>query len=167
MLLIHREAVPTIVSEQPGSKTQQTPERLLRALLGIFAAVLLASGGGDAIVRVFERHNTFEPNAGEHAEGGHEEKGEHVDGFLALKLGDVPAVGVELAGVERGGGVDVVSPGHVAVAVNAQSTSAKPLDEGVIPRRCWSCSVLPPAGRRKSRGRRAHHRYCGLGAGRW
>lgn len=118
---------------------------LKRAHLGILAAILLAGGGGYVIARVLDPHSAVEPHADEHAEGEHEEEGEHVEGFVALKPSDALAAGVELARVERGGGIDLLLPGHVAVAVNAQSTVAAPLDGTVV-------QVHVAAGTKVSRG---------------
>lgn len=104
------------------------------AHVGILAAVLLAAGGGYFAARTFDPHTTAEPSGGdEHEEGEHAEgEGEHAEGFVALKLADAPAAGVELARVERGGGPDLLLPGRVAIAVNAQSTIGAPLDGTVV-----------------------------------
>ncbi len=55
-----------------------------------------------------------------------------VAGFVALKPADAPAAGVELAHVERGGGSDLLLPGRVTPAANAQSTVGAPLDGTVV-----------------------------------
>jgi cobalt-zinc-cadmium efflux system membrane fusion protein len=101
------------------------------ARLGIVAAVLLAAGGGYFIARAFDPHDAVKAPE-EHAEEGHAEEGEHAEGFVALKPADAPAAGVELSRVERGGGPDLLLPGRVAVALNAQSTVGSPLDGTVV-----------------------------------
>jgi len=100
-----------------------------RAHVGVVAAIILAAGGGFVAAR------TLMPGASgpgvEHVENAHEE-GEHAEGFVALRPADAPAAGVQLAAVERGGGIDLVLPGRVAVAVNAQSVVAAPLDGMIV-----------------------------------
>lgn len=106
------------------------------ARVGIFAAVVLASGAGFGLARVFDPHA---PSSGaetgaahdDHAGDSHEGEQDHVEGFVALKPEDAPAAGVQLAQVERGGGVDLILPGRVAIAVNSQGAIGAPLD-GVI-----------------------------------
>ena len=101
------------------------------AHLGILAAVLLASGAGFVIARVFDPHATGVAED-PHTPDEHGEEEAHVEGFVALKLEDAAAAGVQLAQVERGGGVDLLLPGRVAVAVNAQSLIGAPLDGTIV-----------------------------------
>jgi cobalt-zinc-cadmium efflux system membrane fusion protein len=68
----------------------------------------------------------------EHAEDGHGDEHGDAGGFVALKPADAPAAGVELAHVERGGGIDLLLPGRVAPAANALSTVGAPLDGTVV-----------------------------------
>lgn len=96
------------------------------AHVGILAAILLASGAGFAIARIFDPHGEAPAETG-HADEHADETG-HVEGLVPLKLEDAPAAGIQLARVERGGGVDLILPGRVAVAVNARGVIGAPLD---------------------------------------
>lgn len=100
-----------------------------RAHVGVVAAIILAAGGGFVAARAL-MPSASGPGV-EHVENAHEE-GEHAEGFVALPPADAPAAGVQLAAVERGGGIDLVLPGRVAVAVNAQSVVAAPLDGMIV-----------------------------------
>ena len=90
-------------------------------------------------------------------QSGHDGEGE---GFIALKPADAPAAGVELAHVERGGGVDLLLPGRVAPAANAQSTVGAPLDGTVIELHVAAGSIVakdaPVASMRSPDGATAH-----------
>jgi len=95
-----------------------------RAHAGILATVLVAAGAGFMLARAFDPHSgaesaTTEPAGEEHGEHA-EAEGEHVEGFVALAPGDAPASGVALATVERGGGIDLLLPGRVTLAVDAR-----------------------------------------------
>ncbi|HEV7692916.1 MAG TPA: efflux RND transporter periplasmic adaptor subunit, partial [Hyphomonadaceae bacterium] len=99
-----------------------------KLLMGAAAIAVLGAGAGFLVARVFDSH---EPAASQedHAEDEHED---HTEGFVALKPADAPAAGVELAHVERGGGADLLLPGRIAPAANAQSTVGSPLDGTII-----------------------------------
>ncbi len=98
-----------------------------RAHVGVVVAILAAAGAGFVVARATS------PSASAPADAqADEDKAVHVKGFVALKPADAPAAGVELAQVERGGGIDLLLPGRVAVAVNAQSVVAAPLDGTIV-----------------------------------
>lgn len=63
-----------------------------------------------------------------HEEGGHAEGGED---FVALAPEEARAAGVEVASVARGGGSDLIVPGRVAFAPNAEAQVGAPLP-GVV-----------------------------------
>ena len=101
----------------------------------ILAAVLLAAGAGFAVARVFDPHQpgevaTSAEHADEHAKDAHADEAE--ERFVALKREDAVEAGVEIVRVERGGGVDLILPGRVAVAAKAQSIVGAPLDGTII-----------------------------------
>lgn len=107
-------------------------------------AVLLAASIGFIAARVFDPHTSAASSKAGHAghgEAGHDEHGDshgdehgdkHEEGFVKLKPADAPAAGVELAHVERGGGVDLLLPGRVAPMANAQSAVGAPLGGVVV-----------------------------------
>jgi cobalt-zinc-cadmium efflux system membrane fusion protein len=97
----------------------------------IIAAVLFATAAGFAIAQVFDPHrsDSAEPHGEEHGDE-HAEAGE--EAFIQLKREDAANAGVEIVGVERGGGVDLILPGRVSVAVTAQSIIGAPLDGTII-----------------------------------
>ena len=109
-------------------------------LIGAAAFVLVGSIAGFAVARIFDPHTARESAAhegepheeGEHAEEGHADEPGEGEGFVALKPADAGAAGVELANVERGGGSDLLLPGRLAMAANAQSTIGAPLSGTVI-----------------------------------
>lgn len=101
---------------------------ITRAHVGVVAAILVAAVAGFAVARLLNPGPASAP-ADEHA---HEAEEEHVEGFVALKPDDAAGAGVELALVERGGGIDLLLPGRVAVAVDAQSVVAAPLDGMIV-----------------------------------
>jgi cobalt-zinc-cadmium efflux system membrane fusion protein len=100
-------------------------------LMAAGAALLLLGGlAGIGLARMFDGHGR--PPAGtssgseEHADAA---RGEPV--FVALKPADAAEAGVQLAIVERGGGVDLLLPGRVDMVANAQAQIGSPLD-GVL-----------------------------------
>jgi cobalt-zinc-cadmium efflux system membrane fusion protein len=103
-----------------------------KLLIGAAAIALLGAVLGFAVARATDPHSPAEAHDehGEHGEGEAEEA--HAEGFVALKPADAPAAGVELAHVERGGGADILLPGRIAPAANAQSTVGAPLDGTIV-----------------------------------
>ena len=99
-----------------------------RAHLGVVAAIAVAAGAGFLAARAF----TSDPTAAPEPRHAAEEEGEHVEGFVALAPAEAPAAGVALARVERGGGIDLLLPGRVSLAINAQSVVAAPLDGMIV-----------------------------------
>jgi len=102
-------------------------------LIGGVAIAVFSAGAGFLVARVTDQHaSEAEAHAGEHAGGEEKYSDEHEEGFVALKPADAPAAGVELAHVERGGGIDLLLPGRVAPAANAQAKVDAPLDGTII-----------------------------------
>lgn len=114
-----------------------------RLVLGAAAIAVLGAGVGFVVARATDTHAIEE---GDHADEGHDERGEtadrqgdphpdehgeHAEGFVELSPSEAPAAGVQLTHVERGGGVDLLLPGRVAPAANAQSAIGAPLD-GIV-----------------------------------
>ena len=107
----------------------------------ILAVVLLATTAGFIIARVFDPHDA-RPHAEEEA---HAEEMEHPEGFVALNEADAFTSGVQLVGVERGGGMDLLLPGRVAPVTGATSVVAAPLDGTIV-------KLMVATGSRVSRG---------------
>lgn len=100
-----------------------------KLLIGATAIALVGIGAGFVLARSFDPHSAValhEDDAGDHGEE------EHAEGFVALKPADAAAAGVMLARVERGGGSDLLLPGRVALAANAQSIIGAPLDGAIV-----------------------------------
>ncbi len=103
-----------------------------KILIGAAAIAVLGLGGGFLLARAMDPHGSVELHA-DHDEDHEDERADGAaEGFVALTAVDAPAAGVELAHVERGGGVDLLLPGRVAPAANAQSMIGAPLDGVVV-----------------------------------
>ena len=92
----------------------------------ILTLVMFAAVAGFAIAQVFDPHKSS--GAESHADEHDGESADGEEGFVALRREDAAGAGVEIVQVERGGGVDLILPGRVAVAVKAQSIIGAPLD---------------------------------------
>jgi membrane fusion protein, heavy metal efflux system len=96
-----------------------------RKLLAIGAAAVLAAGAGGIFIG---QSMSGGPPAEEHAEGeehGEGEAGE--EGFVALTAEEARAAGVEVTTVSRTGGGELIVPGRVAFAPNAETQVGAPL----------------------------------------
>lgn len=99
-----------------------------RILLGGAAGLLVAGGIGFGIARL-----TAPTSKEDHAEGEHEEEAGHEDeGFVALTAAEAAAAGVQVVAVGSGGGGEVILPGRVAFAPNAQASVAAPLAGRIV-----------------------------------
>lgn len=102
-----------------------------RTLLAIGAAAVLAAGVGGVFIG---KSLNAPPVADGHAESEEPkegEGGEAEEGFVALAPGEARAAGVEVATVLRGGGGELIVPGRVAFAPNADAQVGAPL-AGVV-----------------------------------
>lgn len=100
-------------------------------LIGGAAVLVIGSIAGFVVARAFDPHGSQVSATDTEAE--HEDEHvEEAEGFVPLKPADAEAAGVELAKVERGGGSDLLLPGRVAIAPNAQSTIGAPLVGTVV-----------------------------------
>lgn len=103
-----------------------------RALLAIGAAAVLVAGGGGVFIG---KSLGDAPAADPHDEGEAHKEGEQgagaEEGFVALAPDEARAAGVEVATVLRGGGGELIVPGRVAFAPNADAEVGAPL-AGVV-----------------------------------
>lgn len=106
--------------------------RLTRQQAIIAGSLVAAAGLGFGAARWSADSPQVEVHAEEEHEGeehGAEEKGG--EGFVALAPQAATAAGVEVATVGRGGGAELILPGRVAFAPNAEAAVASPLS-GVV-----------------------------------